>query len=50
MRCSWQEAMEIATAAHVYTTKRYGPDRMFGFSEVHSGDVAGFVRRGVALL
>ena len=34
VRCSWQEAMEIATAAHVYTTKRYGPDRMFGFSVI----------------
>ncbi len=34
VRCSWDEAMEIASAAHVYTTKRYGPDRMFGFSVI----------------
>lgn len=34
VRCSWDEAMEIVTAAHVYTTKRYGPDRMFGFSVI----------------
>ncbi len=34
VRCSWGEAMEMAAAAHVYTTKRYGPDRMFGFSVI----------------
>ncbi len=34
VRATWDEAMEIATAAHVYTTKRYGPDRMFGFSVI----------------
>lgn len=34
VRCSWDEAMEIAAAAHVYTTKRYGPDRMAGFSVI----------------
>ena len=34
IRASWDEAMEIATAAHVYTTKRYGPDRMAGFSVI----------------
>ncbi len=34
VRTSWNEAMEMASAAHVYTTKRYGPDRMFGFSVI----------------
>ncbi len=34
IRASWDEAMEIATAAHVYTTKQYGPDRLAGFSVI----------------
>lgn len=34
VRATWDEAMEIAAAAHVYTTKRYGPDRMAGFSVI----------------
>ncbi|MDI9588375.1 MAG: molybdopterin-dependent oxidoreductase, partial [Acidobacteriota bacterium] len=34
VRVSWDEAMEIAAAAHVYTIKRYGPDRIAGFSVI----------------
>ncbi len=34
IRTTWDQAMEIAAAAHVYTTKRYGPDRMAGFSVI----------------
>jgi nitrate reductase alpha subunit len=34
VRASWEEALDIAAAAHVYTTKRYGPDRMAGFSVI----------------
>ena len=34
VRTSWEEAVEIAAAAHVYTTKKYGPDRLAGFSVI----------------
>ncbi len=34
VRTSWDEATEIAAAAHVYTIKRYGPDRLAGFSVI----------------
>ncbi len=34
VRAEWWEAVEIAAAAHVYTIKRYGPDRVAGFSPI----------------
>ncbi len=34
VRVSWQEATEIAAAAHVNTIKNYGPDRCAGFSPI----------------
>ncbi|SDP14571.1 respiratory nitrate reductase alpha subunit apoprotein [Arthrobacter sp. ok909] len=34
VRVSWQEAIEIAAAAHVNTIKAYGPDRCAGFSPI----------------
>lgn len=34
VRTSWHEANQIAAAAHVYTLKRYGPDRLAGFSVI----------------
>lgn len=34
VRVSWQEATEIAAAAHVNTIKTYGPDRCAGFSPI----------------
>ena len=34
MRVSWDEATEIAAAAHVHTIKTYGPDRCAGFSPI----------------
>jgi nitrate reductase alpha subunit len=34
VRASWEEATELAAAAHVYTIKRYGPDRIAGFSPI----------------
>ncbi|MGO4191477.1 nitrate reductase subunit alpha [Arthrobacter sp. YAF17] len=34
VRVSWQEAIEIAAAAHVNTIKDYGPDRCAGFSPI----------------
>ena len=34
VRASWDEAVEIAAAAHVHTIKEYGPDRCAGFSPI----------------
>ncbi|MEE4021591.1 nitrate reductase subunit alpha [Gordonia sp. PKS22-38] len=34
VRVSWDEAIEIAAAAHVHTIKTYGPDRCTGFSPI----------------
>jgi nitrate reductase / nitrite oxidoreductase, alpha subunit len=34
VRASWDEAVEMIAAAHVHTIKRYGPDRLAGFSPI----------------
>ncbi|MBS0611573.1 MAG: nitrate reductase subunit alpha [Proteobacteria bacterium] len=34
VRSSWEEVNEIIAAANVYTIKRYGPDRIIGFSPI----------------
>jgi len=34
IRTTWDEALEIAAAAHVHTVKVYGPDRVAGFSPI----------------
>ena len=34
VRASWEEATEIAAAAHVHTIKAFGPDRVAGFSPI----------------
>lgn len=34
LRTSWDEAVEIVAAAHVSTIRRYGPDRIAGFSPI----------------
>ena len=34
LRSSWDEVSEIIAAAHVHTTKQYGPDRIVGFSPI----------------
>ncbi|MGW9556360.1 nitrate reductase subunit alpha [Nocardiopsis sp. NPDC055551] len=34
IRVTWEEALEIAAAAHVLTIKKYGPDRIAGFSPI----------------
>jgi nitrate reductase alpha subunit len=33
-RHNWEEAAEIITAAHIYTIKKYGPDRNISFSPI----------------
>jgi nitrate reductase alpha subunit len=34
VRMSWEESTEIIAAANVYTAKKWGPDRIFGFSPI----------------
>ncbi|WP_416955850.1 nitrate reductase subunit alpha [Nocardioides sp. T5] len=34
VRATWDEVVEIIAAAHVYTVKRWGPDRIAGFSPI----------------
>ncbi|WP_156250438.1 nitrate reductase subunit alpha [Pseudactinotalea terrae] len=34
VRCSWDEASEMFAAAHVHTIRRWGPDRIAGFSPI----------------
>jgi len=34
VRASWEEATEMVAAAHVHTIKRWGPDRVAGFSPI----------------
>ena len=34
IRASWDEATEITATANAYTAKKYGPDRVFGFSPI----------------
>jgi nitrate reductase / nitrite oxidoreductase, alpha subunit len=34
VRATWDEVVEIVAAAHVYTIKRWGPDRIAGFSPI----------------
>ncbi|MEE6281455.1 nitrate reductase subunit alpha [Georgenia sp. MJ170] len=34
VRAEWEEVLEIMAAAHVYTTKQYGPDRLAGFTVI----------------
>ena len=34
VRATWDEVVEIVAAAHVYTVKRWGPDRIAGFSPI----------------
>ncbi len=34
VRATWDEVLDIIAAAHVYTVKEYGPDRVVGFSPI----------------
>ena len=33
-RANWDEVLEIMAAANIYTAKKYGPDRVIGFSPI----------------
>ncbi|MFI5828259.1 nitrate reductase subunit alpha [Streptomyces sp. NPDC051578] len=40
VRIGWQEALEIAAAAHVHTLRAHGPDRIAGFSPIPAMSMA----------
>ncbi|MEU2794422.1 nitrate reductase subunit alpha [Streptomyces sp. NPDC007100] len=40
VRAGWDEALEIAAAAHVHTLREYGPDRIAGFSPIPAMSMA----------
>ncbi len=40
VRTSWEEALEITAAAQVNTIKKYGPDRIVGFSPIPAMSMA----------
>ncbi|APA98551.1 Nitrate reductase [Nocardia seriolae] len=42
VRASWDEAVELIAAAHVYTVKAFGPDRIAGFSPIPAMSMASF--------
>ncbi|GLW35681.1 nitrate reductase subunit alpha [Actinoplanes regularis] len=42
VRAGWDEAIEMMAAAHVYTTRTYGPDRVVGFSPIPAMSMASF--------
>lgn len=42
VRADWDLATEIMAAAHVYTTKNYGPDRCVGFTPIPAMSMASF--------
>ena len=41
-RISWDEALEIAGIANIYTAKKYGPDRVVGFSPIPAMSMMSF--------
>ena len=42
VRATWDEVTTMVAAAHVYTTKTYGPDRVVGFSPIPAMSMASF--------
>ncbi|MGZ4412113.1 MAG: molybdopterin-dependent oxidoreductase, partial [Gaiellaceae bacterium] len=42
VRASWREAIELIAAAHVYTIKRYGSDRVAGFTPIPAMSMASY--------
>jgi nitrate reductase alpha subunit len=41
-RISWDEALEIIGVANIYTAKKYGPDRVVGFSPIPAMSMMSF--------
>ncbi|CAM3947898.1 nitrate reductase subunit alpha [Bordetella tumulicola] len=42
VRATWNEVNELIAAANVYTIKRYGPDRVIGFSPIPAMSMVSF--------
>ena len=42
VRTSWEEAIELAAAAHVYTVREHGPDRLAGFTPIPAMSMASY--------
>ena len=42
VRASWHEGADLVAAAHVHTIKRYGPDRIAGFSPIPAMSMASY--------
>ncbi|MBN9475564.1 MAG: nitrate reductase subunit alpha [Bordetella sp. SCN 67-23] len=42
VRTTWDEANELVAAANAYTVKRYGPDRVVGFSPIPAMSMVSF--------
>ncbi|CAM4184507.1 nitrate reductase subunit alpha [Bordetella tumbae] len=42
VRATWDEVNELVAAANVYTIKRYGPDRIIGFSPIPAMSMVSF--------
>jgi nitrate reductase alpha subunit len=42
VRCSWEQAVELVAAAHVYTVERFGPDRVAGFTPIPAMSMASY--------
>ncbi|GAB1575645.1 nitrate reductase subunit alpha [Bordetella petrii] len=42
VRATWDEVNELVAAANVYTIKRYGPDRVVGFSPIPAMSMVSF--------
>ena len=42
VRASWDEVNEVVAAANLYTIKRYGPDRIAGFSPIPAMSMVSF--------
>jgi nitrate reductase / nitrite oxidoreductase, alpha subunit len=42
VRASWDEVTDLIAAAHVHTIKRYGPDRVAGFSPIPAMSMASY--------
>jgi nitrate reductase alpha subunit len=42
VRATWEETVELVAAAHVHTIKRYGPDRIAGFTPIPAMSMASY--------
>jgi nitrate reductase alpha subunit len=45
-RASWDEALEIMAVANIYTAKKYGPDRVIGFSPIPAMSMLSYAAGG----